>query len=154
MRFPPPKRAHGLRPCASRVLARPRRQMRAFSVGVDRGWLGSQAFYKASAFNANIGAWNTASIITSLSGVCAALSGPGGAPPQAGRARWVVDAARAVVRGGTADVLARVRADVLARACAGVHGCRYSCAYKRRVICMYGYTCMNICIYIYSMHCT
>jgi surface protein len=36
--------------------------MRARSVGVDRGWLGSQAFKSASAFNANIGAWNTASV--------------------------------------------------------------------------------------------
>ncbi len=30
--------------------------------GVDRGWLGAQAFYSAAAFNANIGAWNTASV--------------------------------------------------------------------------------------------
>ena len=42
-------------------------------VGVDRGWLGAQAFYSASAFNANIGAWNTASV-TSLNEVCAAFS--------------------------------------------------------------------------------
>ncbi len=27
-------------------------------------WLGSQAFYEASAFNADIGAWNTASMTT------------------------------------------------------------------------------------------
>jgi surface protein len=39
---------------------------------VDRGWLGSQAFYSASAFNANIGAWNTASV-TTLFYVCAAF---------------------------------------------------------------------------------
>jgi hypothetical protein len=45
-----------------------------------------QAFSLAKAFNTNIGAWNTASI-TTLSGVCAGLFGPGGAPPQAGRAR-------------------------------------------------------------------
>ncbi len=71
--------------------------MRARSVGVDRGWLGSQAFNGAAAFNANIGAWNTAAV-TTLSYVCAALFGPGGAPPQAGRARRVVDAARAVAK--------------------------------------------------------
>jgi hypothetical protein len=47
--------------------------MRARSVGVDRGWLGSQAFTQASAFNANIGAWNIAAV-TSLSMVCAAFS--------------------------------------------------------------------------------
>ena len=49
--------------------------------GVDRGWLGAQAFFAASAFNANIGAWNTAAV-TTLSSVCAAF-GPGGAPPRA-----------------------------------------------------------------------
>jgi hypothetical protein len=38
--------------------------MRAPCVGIDRAWLGSQAFQFASAFNANIGAWNTASIAT------------------------------------------------------------------------------------------
>ncbi len=36
-----------------------------------RGGFGAQAFYSVSAFNANIGAWNTASV-TSLSYVCAA----------------------------------------------------------------------------------
>jgi hypothetical protein len=50
-------------------------------VGVDRGWLGAQAFCSASAFNANIDVWNTASV-TTLSTVCAAF-GPGGAPPRA-----------------------------------------------------------------------
>ena len=50
-------------------------------VGVDRGWLGAQAFYSASAFNADIGAWNTASV-TTLYEVCAAF-GPGGAPARA-----------------------------------------------------------------------
>jgi hypothetical protein len=46
--------------------------MRAPSAGVDRVRLGSQAFYWASAFNANIGAWNTARV-TSLESVCAAF---------------------------------------------------------------------------------
>jgi surface protein len=45
--------------------------VQALSVGVDRVGVGSQAFYLASAFNANIGAWNTASV-TTLSAVCAA----------------------------------------------------------------------------------
>jgi hypothetical protein len=41
----------------------------------------------------------------------------------------VVGAARAVVRGGAADARARVCAQPFwARACAGVSGCRYSCA--------------------------
>ncbi len=46
--------------------------MRARSVGVDRVWLGSQAFESASVFNADIGAWNTAAV-TSLHQVCAAF---------------------------------------------------------------------------------
>ena len=50
-------------------------------VGVDRGWLGSQAFHSATAFNADIGAWNIARV-TALSAVCAAF-GPGGAPARA-----------------------------------------------------------------------
>ena len=81
--------------------------MRTRSIGVDRGWLGSQVFNGASAFNANIGAWNTAAV-TTLSNVCAAFSAPAARPVQAGRARRVVDAARAVVRGGAADARARV----------------------------------------------
>ena len=40
--------------------------------GVDRLVVGSQAFYYASAFNANIGGWNTASV-TALSSVLAPL---------------------------------------------------------------------------------
>jgi surface protein len=42
----------------------PRRNVRAFSVGVDRVWLGSQAFSGATAFNANIGAWNVLRVTT------------------------------------------------------------------------------------------
>ena len=58
----------------------PCRHIRARAVGVDRGWLGAQAFYEAYAFNANIGAWNTASVST-LYVVCAAFSALAGAPP-------------------------------------------------------------------------
>ncbi len=122
------ERADGKRLAARtwpRVLGR---HMRARSVGVDRGWLGSQAFTQASAFNANIGAWNIAAV-TSLSMVCAAISA------RAARHCWRdalgrdVDVARAVVRGGDRRcALVCVYADVWARACAGVHVCRYSCA--------------------------
>ncbi len=84
-----------------------RRHMRARSVGVDRGWLGSQAFQSASAFNANIGAWNTARV-TTLFAVCAALSARAGRHRGRDALGGVFDAARAVVRGGGADVLARV----------------------------------------------
>jgi hypothetical protein len=114
----------------------PRRHLRARSVGVDRGWFGSQAFAFASAFNANIGAWNTARV-TTLSQVCAAF------PARAARHRRrdalgrVFDAARAVVRGGTADARARVGADVWACACAGVHLCVGKAARSKRVTCMY-----------------
>ncbi len=65
---------------------------------------GAQAFRFASAFNANIGAWNTAAV-TTLENVCAA-PGAGGAH-YGGRARPGFDAARPVVRGDTADARAR-----------------------------------------------
>jgi hypothetical protein len=42
-----------------------------FVVASARGGFGAQAFYQASAFNANIGAWNTAAV-TTLASVCAA----------------------------------------------------------------------------------
>ncbi len=90
---------------------------------VDRGWFGSQMFTVASAFNADIGAWNTAAVMD-LYGVCAAFSATGGAPPQAGRARRVVDAARAVVRGGTADA---ARACVYAQTCGHTHARMPTC---------------------------
>jgi hypothetical protein len=44
--------------------------VQALSVGVDHLWLVSQAFRLASAFNANIGAWNTAAV-SNMSAVCA-----------------------------------------------------------------------------------
>jgi surface protein len=76
---------------------------------------GAQAFKSASAFNANIGAWNTASV-SNMGSVCAA---PGPA------ARTTADAlgpgfgvARPVVRGGTLDARARC-AHVQALACVG-----------------------------------
>jgi hypothetical protein len=57
------------------------------------------------------------------------LSGPGGAPPQAGRARpGRRCSAGRCVRRHRRCARAGVCADVWARACAGVHVCRYSCA--------------------------
>ncbi len=95
-------------------------------VGLDRVRLGAQAFYSASAFNANIGAWNTAAV-TTLGSVCAA---PGPA------ARTMADAlgrasvrARPVVRGGTAD--ARARAHTCRHWLARGLGCRYGRAEGR-----------------------
>ena len=43
-----------------------------FPIGVDRVRFGAQAFTSASAFNVDIGAWNTARV-TTLYQVCAAL---------------------------------------------------------------------------------
>jgi hypothetical protein len=70
-----------------------------------------QTFYQASAFNADIGAWNTARVTDSYS-VCAAF---GPARTAADCARPVVDACAAVVLGGAADVSALVRAHVAMR---------------------------------------
>jgi hypothetical protein len=133
----------------------PRRTVRARFVGVDRGRLGAQAFYRASAFNANIGAWNTASVLD-MYRVCAAFSARRRATA-AGRARRVVDAARAVVRGGTAEARARVCAQtcghaharaptcvgIAARTKDGIHACIYVYVY----MCVY-YT------YVYRYMCT
>jgi hypothetical protein len=70
----------------------------------------------AAAFNANIGAWNTASV-SNMNYVRAAF------PARAARhRRWdALGAARAVVRGGAADALSRVR--VRRRVGARMRGC-------------------------------
>ncbi len=66
-------RAHARRACIEHAST-----VRALSVGVDRVWFGSQAFKSASAFNANIGVWNTGRVST-LSGVCAVFGRRGDA---------------------------------------------------------------------------
>ena len=114
--------AHVLRSCARAcgcgrarafwcAFARPlhlRRTGRALPVVVDRVWLGAQAFRSASAFYANIGAWNTAAV-TTLSHVCAAFSARAARHRGGTRSDGAVDASRAVVRGGTAGARACVR---------------------------------------------
>ena len=114
-------RAHAPHVCI-RVCARVRVRLGAHAiraatcerlrVGVDRGWLGAQAF--SETFNANIGAWNTASV-TTLSAVCAAFSARRSATAGGTCSGGVFDAARAVVRGRL------LCAAVWARAFAGVH---------------------------------
>jgi hypothetical protein len=103
---------------------------------------GAQAFYKASAFNANIGAWNTASI-TTLASVCAA-PGPA-ARTMAGRARpGLRCGVRPVVRGGTAD--ARARAHTCRPSLARGLGCRYGRAEGRFDTCIRIYTYRRVCV--------
>ncbi len=125
-------RAHVLRACArARAIWRPRIRADTYE-RVPSAWtacgFGAQAFQRASAFNAKIGAWNTASV-TSLSYVFAAFPARAARQCKRDALGGVVDAARAVVCGGYRRcALTRVCADVLARACAGVHVCRYSCA--------------------------
>ncbi len=92
--------------------------VRAGRIQAGRRGLGSQAFNRASAFNANIGAWNTARV-TTMSDVCAA-SGP--ARTAADCARSVADACAAVVRGGAADVCARACACACSSVYKGVSG--------------------------------
>jgi hypothetical protein len=77
---------------------------------------------------------------------------PGGVPPL----RHVLGGL-SVRRGplclaGPHRALARLCADVWARACDGVHGCRYSCVYDRRLTCMYVYMCVCI-IHIHLCTC-
>ncbi len=97
--------------------------------------LGAQAFGGASAFNANIGAWNIAAV-TTLDLVCAA---PGqGAAHYGGRARPGFGAARPVVRGGTAD--ARARAHTCRHSLARGLGCRHGRVAGRFGTCIRIYT--------------
>jgi hypothetical protein len=67
---------------------------------------GAQAFDGALAFNADIGAWNTASV-SNMAYVCAA-PGPGGAH-YGGRARRGFDAARGLLYAAAPPMRARVR---------------------------------------------
>ena len=81
-----------------RLRTYPRPNVRVLSAGVDDCVrLGSQAFATAKAFNANIDAWNTASV-TTLYDVCAAFR------PADALGRF------SMRHGGTAD--ARVRTHV------------------------------------------
>ncbi len=110
-----------------------------------RGGFGAQAFGAASAFNANIGAWNTAAV-TSLSHVCAAFS--------AQAARTTADAlGRASVRRGplcaaAPPMCARVRTRVGTRFARG-HGCRHGRAEGRFDTCIriYTYVCVRLCVF-------
>ncbi len=106
----------------------PRRHVLARSAGVDRVWLGSQAFHQASAFNAHIGVWNTAAV-TSLYEVCAAS--PARAARHRGRAAlggWSMRRGPLCVA-ATADARARVCAQTCEHAharactCVGIAAC-------------------------------
>ena len=98
----------------------PNRASRFFPSAWTACGSGSQPFASAYAFNANIGAWNTASV-TTLHQVCAAISARRRAT--AGTRSAGLRCGAAVVRGGTADAPAcvRVLTHVQALACAGVH---------------------------------
>jgi hypothetical protein len=116
----------------------------------------AQALYSASAFNANIGAWNIARV-TTLYQVCAA-SGSAAAPPQASRTRSAGLRMRRgrFVRGGTADArahahmwrhsVARVTVDV------GMAARRRDSIYANMYIFIYVYTYI-IHIYIHICMC-
>jgi hypothetical protein len=78
--------------------------VRALHAAIQLRVVCSQAFASASAFNANIGAWNTARL-TNLFSVCAAsgrlrMRRFRPSAHRGGRARSVFDACAAVVRGG------------------------------------------------------
>jgi hypothetical protein len=136
---PPHTLAHVPRPCARVCVcdwapAHPCRHMRVLSADVDCVRLGSQAFYVASAFNANIGAWNTARV-SDLSSVCAALRPA--ACHRGGRARPVFDAARPLC---AAAPPMRSCTHVWALAWAGVHMCMNGVRRKDSIyVCKYIY---------------
>ncbi len=109
---------------------------RAFPSAWTTCSFGAQAFRQASAFNANIGAWNTASV-SEMAWVCAAFparrrasAGVLGAHGRASMQRGPLCA------GATADARARARE---AAASAGVDGCWDSCAEERCDTFIYAY---------------
>ena len=144
------RRAHVLRSCAracgcafgrARIRAEP---CEPFPSAWTACGSGAQAFDLASAFNANIGTWNIARA-SSLESVCAA-SGPAARHRRRpGRARPGLDAARPVVRGGTAD--ARAVALTWRHSSARGHGYSYGCAEERFDICEIRYIYI-FCTYI------
>ncbi len=87
--------------------------MRALSVDVDRVRFGSQVFSKALAFNANIGAWNTARVATMWQVFAACVRRRATLRTRSAGLRC----GAAVVRGGTADarVCAHLNRHSLAR---------------------------------------
>jgi hypothetical protein len=106
---------------------------------------GAQTFASASAFNANIGAWNTARV-TTLSMVCAAFSAPGGA---------TAGGTRSAGRGGGSGRCLR-RSRRCARVCERrrVRTCMRGCPRARvwlrvaKTAFTYEWIFMYICIYI------
>ncbi len=134
------------------ALSHPRRNVRALSIAVDRVRFGLQAFNQASAFNANIGAWNTASVIT-LSWVCAASARR--APSQWTRSADLRCGA-AIVCGGTAELaaedIARTRGCVRTRflhSLAWMSACLYIARHKHTYINVYVSPCIHTYIHIY-----
>ena len=115
-----------------------------------RGWLGAQALTSAKAFNANIGAWNTAAV-SSMCNVCAAFWAWAARHRRRDALGGVVDAARAVVRGGGTDARSRVcaqtcrhaharvprRVGIAARTKDGIYVCMYTCIYIYVSVSMY-----------------
>ncbi len=108
--------------------------VRALCFGVDRVRLGSQAFASATAFNANIGAWNTARV-SNMFWVRAAFGrrrATAGVPDALGRssmrrgrcARRHRRCARVCAHAGIGNLLAQ-----------GVRVCRNGCAEERFDIC-------------------
>ncbi len=129
----------------------PRRHMRAPFVGMDRVWFGSQAFREASAFNANIGAWNTASV-SNMQSVCAALSA------RAARQRGGMRTAGRRCGAGRGVPRRRRCARVCALACGHAHARVSPCVgiamrskdrlYVRMYVNVYMFIHMYICVYI------
>ncbi len=150
------------RVCGLVLRARPKAETLHRASPCPSAWtacgFGAQAFGSllASAFNANIGAWNIARV-TTLDYVCA-TPGPGGAH-YGGRARPGFGAARPVVRGGTADV--RAHAHTCRHSLARGLGCRYGRPEGRLDTCIRTYihmcACVSVCVcvlhaYTYIIH--
>jgi hypothetical protein len=131
------------KPETVRALARWRR---------PRAGFGAQAFHQAFAFNANIGAWNTASV-TDLYQVCAA-PGPGGAH-YGGRARPGLRCGSGRLCAAAPPMRARVRTRANTRLRGaldvGIAGRRGGSMHASEHICIYMCTCV-FHAYTYIIH--
>jgi hypothetical protein len=122
----------------------PRRTVRAPSAGVDRGWPRLAGVLRRVCVQREHRRVEHRKCQKVVHGM-RRLSGPGGAPPRAGRARPGRDAARAVVRGGTADARARVCAQTCVHAHARVCTCVGIAARSKDGISVFMYLYVFIC---------
>jgi hypothetical protein len=147
------------RTCCIRARARVRERLGAHASAptrarafhrLDRGWLGMQAFWSASAFNADIGAWNTAAV-TTLNEVCGAFSARAARQCKRDALGGCSMRRGPLCAAATADARPRVCAQTCGRAHARVSACVGMAARRKDGlhVCMYMYVCIYMYMFLY-----